>query len=60
MDKFALYHFAIKKNERIFKLDLQPGTPWTELFEVLEEFKAEFEKMKAEEEIKAEEQKSKE
>lgn len=60
MDKFALYHFAINKNDRVFKLSLQPGSPWEDLFAVLEEFKADFQKMKLEEEEKAQQASPKE
>jgi hypothetical protein len=50
MNQFALLHFTITKNDRLFQVVLQPGTPWPDLEEALEEFKAEFLKAKKEQE----------
>ena len=52
MDSFALFHFAIKKNDRVYQVVLQPGAPWDEINQVMDDFKAEFAalKLKADEE----------
>lgn len=42
MNQFALLHFAITHNERVYQILIQPQTPWTDLEEALEIFKKEF------------------
>jgi len=48
MNQYALLHFAISKNDRLFQILIQPGTPWEDLEEVLREFHTEFGKIKQE------------
>jgi len=48
MNQYALLHFAITKNDRLFQILIQPGTPWEDLDEVLREFHVEFGKIKQE------------
>lgn len=45
IDQAVLFHFAYRKNERVYQIILQPGAPWTEIAEVLEDFKVEFQKL---------------
>jgi hypothetical protein len=44
MDKFILYHFAVVKNGRVYKFSCQPGSPWEDAFDALDEVKFEFQK----------------
>jgi len=50
MDKFVLFNFTIALNDRIFKLSLQPGTPWEDVQVVLDQFKQDFSDMQKEQE----------
>lgn len=45
IDQAVLFHFACKKNDRVYQIILQPGAPWAEITEVLEDFKLEFQKL---------------
>ncbi len=55
MDSCHLFNFALKRDYefegkplmRIYQLSLQPGSPWDEILGVLEEYKKEFELLKA-------------
>lgn len=42
MNQFVLFHFAITKNDRIYKFSVQPGAPWEDIEEVFKEFEREF------------------
>lgn len=42
MQQHLVLHFSIVKNERVYQLLLQPGSPYEELQEVLEQFKVDF------------------
>lgn len=42
MDQFVLLHFAVRKNERLYLFQVQPNSPWEEVYEALDEFKKEF------------------
>jgi hypothetical protein len=48
MNQFALLHFTLHKNDRIYQVVLQPGYPWEDLEVVLDDFKKEFASMKEE------------
>lgn len=48
MNQFALLHFTINKNDRIYQVVVQPGAPWEDLEAVLHEFHQEFGKIKQE------------
>jgi hypothetical protein len=41
MNQFALINYTLEKNERIIRLVFQPGTPWQDALEALDEFKTE-------------------
>lgn len=49
MESYALFNFAVrrefevegKKHQRVYQLELQPGSPWDEIADVLDEFKVE-------------------
>lgn len=45
MQQHLVLHFSIVKNERVYQLMLQPGSPYEELKEVLEQFKADFDEL---------------
>lgn len=48
MNQFALFHFTIDKNNRLFQFVIQPGTPWEDIEEVLKEFQEKLLDLKAE------------
>lgn len=56
MNQYMLYHFTINKNDRVFQLIIQPGTPWEDLEEVMAEFTSQFLQIKAEAKAKEEAQ----
>lgn len=53
MDSFAFFNFVIKKNDKAFQFSVQPGCPWNEAQEALDEFKSELEKLRVDQESKA-------
>lgn len=53
MDSFALFNFVIKNNDKIFQFSVQPGCPWQEAQDALEQFKKELENLRLEQEKKA-------
>ena len=52
MNQFVLFHFVITKNDRVYEFSVQPGTPWDDIEEVLEEFKEKFRQLKIDTEKK--------
>ena len=42
MNQAVMFHFATVKNERVYQIVLQPGSPWEDIEAVLHEFKNEF------------------
>lgn len=58
MNQFALFHFTITKNDRLFQVLIQPGTPWEDLESVLDEFKEKFSEIKKDQLEKAEAEKA--
>ena len=53
MNQAALFHFAIQKNDRLYQLIVQPGSPWEELEAALEAFKKEFQDLRVQVEAEA-------
>lgn len=47
MDQYVVFHFNIKKNDRNYQVIIQPGSPFEEVQEVLEQFKADFKELQA-------------
>lgn len=52
MDQFALIHFAITKNDRVYYLLVQPGSPFSDAESVCAEFAAEIAKIRIEAEAR--------
>lgn len=48
MDQQLTFEFVIQKNNRVYRLLLQPQTPWEDLDQVLVEFKQEFDLLRQE------------
>ena len=40
MNQYVLFHFTVTKNDRLYQFAVQPGTPWADVEEVLDEMKA--------------------
>lgn len=38
MNQFALFHFTIEKNNKVYQFIVQPGSPWEDIEEALKEF----------------------
>lgn len=38
MNQFALFHFTIEKNEKLYQFVIQPGSSWEDIETVLKEF----------------------
>lgn len=55
MNQYALFHFSITKNDRLFQFILQPGTPWEDLELALADFKEQFAQLRQEAEKKEQE-----
>ncbi len=53
MNQAALFHFAIQKNDRVFQFIIQPGSPWEEVEQALEQFKKEFQDLRVQVEAEA-------
>jgi hypothetical protein len=53
MNQAALFHFAVQKNERLYQFIVQPGAPWEELDEALDQLKKEFHELRAQVEAEA-------
>ena len=56
MDQFMKFHFTINQNNKIYELNLDPGSSWEDLEAVLEKFKEQFSALK-ESALKAEQDK---
>ena len=61
MDQFIKFHFTINHNNKIYEINIDPGSSWEDIEAVLEKFKAQFlslkdATLKAEEERKAKEE----
>lgn len=54
MNESVTFEFSIVKNDRLYRFLLQPGSPWEEMDEVLNEFKEKLD-LKRQEAVKAEE-----
>lgn len=54
MNSYSLFKFAITREvevngvatQRVYQLEIAPGSPWDEIFDVLGEFTSEMEKLK--------------
>jgi hypothetical protein len=54
MNSYAMLNFTIQKSQdRAYVFQFLPGTTWEEIYAALDEFKAEFEKLKIETDKKA-------
>src|SRR5258708_36643134 len=58
MNQHVMFHFSLVKNERVYQLIIQPGAPWQEIEEVMEEFGKEFLRLKKEAQEKEESDKN--
>jgi hypothetical protein len=38
MNQFALFHFTIEKNDKLYQFVIQPGSSWEDIENVLKEF----------------------
>ena len=41
MNHYALFHSALQTNDKYYQFSWQPGTPWTEIYAALDQFKTE-------------------
>lgn len=48
MDQFVLFNFSVQKNDRVYRVVLQPGSPWEDVHAVLDEFKEHFKTLEEE------------
>lgn len=55
LNQYALFHFSITKNDRVFQFIVQPGTPWDDLDLALADFKEHFVQLRQETEKKEQE-----
>jgi len=54
MNSYAMLNFTMQKSQdRAYVFQFLPGTTWEEIYAALDEFKAEFEKLKVETDQKA-------
>jgi hypothetical protein len=58
MQQAVCFHFGITKNERVYQIIVQPGSPWEDIQEVINEFKSEFTSLE-QQALKAEQEKNK-
>lgn len=42
MNQYVTFNFATVKNERVYQMVIQPGSPWEDIEVVLHEFQNEF------------------
>lgn len=55
MDQFALFNFAVRINNRMYRMVVEPGSPWEDLDEALVQFTSGFKTLKEEAKKKEEE-----
>lgn len=55
MDQFIFFNFSAVINNRVYRIVLQPGSPWEDVDEAIEQFKSGFQKLKEEAKKKEEE-----
>lgn len=48
MNQFALFHFTIEKNNKLYQFVVQPGSSWEDIESALDEFKTNMQDLKAE------------
>lgn len=55
MDQFVLFNFSTVINSRVYRVVVQPGSPWEDIEEAIEQFKVGFKDLKEEAKKKEEE-----